>query len=174
MAELRFSDHDLDRFARASHDRNPLHASSEYARRTPFGRRVVFGVLSVLGAIGAAPARPGLRVRKIVADFLGPVFTDVAYDVEWTEQEAKTTLHVLDGGRRLVKIGLTFERGAVEDDPHARGPVDLRREAVDGVPEPGAAWSGAYWPIGLDEILPPPALRERGLSPAHVAAMLAS
>jgi acyl dehydratase len=57
MTHIRFTPEDLELFSRASHDRNPLHLSDEYARRTPYGGRVVFGVLDGLTAKGSIGAR---------------------------------------------------------------------------------------------------------------------
>ena len=41
--KLRFSPDDLELFSSASHDRNPLHMSADYARKTSYGDRIVFG-----------------------------------------------------------------------------------------------------------------------------------
>jgi acyl dehydratase len=43
-ARVRFTADDVDMFAQASHDFNPLHLSDIHARKTPYGERVVFGI----------------------------------------------------------------------------------------------------------------------------------
>ncbi|MFB6122555.1 MAG: CBS domain-containing protein [Haloferacaceae archaeon] len=65
---------DVERFARASGDTNPLHLDDEYARGTRFGRRIVHGVLA-LGVVSAALARlPGLVVYlSQTSQFVAPV-----------------------------------------------------------------------------------------------------
>ena len=53
-----FDQADIALFSAASHDRNPLHLSEEYARTTPYGQPVVFGILGVLAALGQLPDDP--------------------------------------------------------------------------------------------------------------------
>ena len=61
-ARFAFSQEDLFAFAEASGDRNPLHLDRQFARRTPFGGRIVHGSLLTLGALGDASGR-GARER---------------------------------------------------------------------------------------------------------------
>ena len=51
---IRFSERDINEFCRASGDRNPLHGSALYARKTPFGEPVVYGALVVIDAMRKA------------------------------------------------------------------------------------------------------------------------
>ncbi|MDT4948741.1 MAG: hypothetical protein QOJ37_1336 [Pseudonocardiales bacterium] len=79
---IRFSTDDLARFAAATADQNPLHMSDDYARRTPFGSRVVFGVLGALRtlpAVGAPDA--AARPSRLRAQFQRPLFLDGGYEV---------------------------------------------------------------------------------------------
>ena len=46
--EITFTQADVELFSALSHDHNPLHVDSNYARRTPFGECVVYGILGVL------------------------------------------------------------------------------------------------------------------------------
>ena len=68
-AVLRFRWEDIKAFSRASGDRNPLHLSESYARRSPFGRPVVFGVLGGLHCLRHFPKRPGRRAVEIAMTF---------------------------------------------------------------------------------------------------------
>ena len=45
--ERTITDADIVRFAEVSGDRNPVHLDEEYAARSPFGRRVAHGFLTV-------------------------------------------------------------------------------------------------------------------------------
>jgi acyl dehydratase len=103
MHPLRFSTADLDRFAALSHDRNPLHVDEAYARRTPFGDRVVFGVLSALRAIATLRPRASQRVKKVTVDFAGPVLVGVDYQVD--RSRAGRAAHAPQGGARLRSGG---------------------------------------------------------------------
>ena len=60
MATVCFTKQDLELFSAASHDRNPLHISEEYARTTPYGEPVVFGILGALAALSHLPDRQGM------------------------------------------------------------------------------------------------------------------
>jgi 3-hydroxybutyryl-CoA dehydratase len=68
---------DIDTFASLSGDSNPLHVDEEYARTTPFGKRVVHGML--LGALCSQLVGmhiPGKRCLYLKQDlsFKNPVF----------------------------------------------------------------------------------------------------
>ena len=83
---LAFLPADVTLFRDASHDRNPLHLSSEYSYRTAFGQQVVYGVLGFLGALASHPVQPaGFTIKGVTADFCGPVFLGVAHQVQWEE-----------------------------------------------------------------------------------------
>ena len=66
-------------FAAASHDSNPLHTSVEYARDTPFGEPVVFGVLAGLAVLAELPR--DRRARRITLSCASPVFLDRRYEI---------------------------------------------------------------------------------------------
>jgi 3-hydroxybutyryl-CoA dehydratase len=65
---------DVMRFAELSGDFNPVHISEDFAKKTPFGHRIVHGML-VAGLISAAVAKlPGLVVYlSQLVKFLTPV-----------------------------------------------------------------------------------------------------
>ncbi len=104
---VRFSPEDLRLFALASHDRNPLHLNAEYARATPYGEPVVFGILGALACLGAIPEHAGQRLSELTADFQGPMFTGVEYQLRATEAGCV----LLDGSRKLVSVQAAFEPG---------------------------------------------------------------
>lgn len=92
------SEADVERFAAASGDTNPLHLDAEAAGETRFGGRIVHGVLAA-GLISAALARfPGNVVYlSQEVEFLGPVRIGDRISAECEIVEA------LGGGRFRVK-----------------------------------------------------------------------
>ena len=60
-----FSAAALDAFRRLSHDENPLHYDAAYARRTPFGAPVVYGMLGVLAALRAITRLGPVRLQTL-------------------------------------------------------------------------------------------------------------
>src|SRR5882724_9158541 len=112
----------VDAFARASHDRNPLHVSDAYARSTPFGRRVVHGMLATLVCLGKAPARPGERVARLKVEFTAPLFVGVPYRAEMAVTAERTTVRLHDGKRVTLKLVLEMAHGARTAAPlHVEG-----------------------------------------------------
>jgi NAD(P)-dependent dehydrogenase (short-subunit alcohol dehydrogenase family) len=84
-------------FAAASDDRNPLHLDAEYARRSQFGRPVVYGMAAVLYSLGAwAKGRP-FRLRNLRAVFRKPLFEGEEYDWVESEKEGEVTCRFRKG-----------------------------------------------------------------------------
>jgi NAD(P)-dependent dehydrogenase (short-subunit alcohol dehydrogenase family)/acyl dehydratase len=110
---VRFSAADVDGFAEASHDVNPLHVSEVYARSTPFGRRVVHGMLAALACLGRLPARPGERLARLLVEFKSPLFADVSYRVEGSDEGARSTVRICDGRRVALRLVADFVAGSV-------------------------------------------------------------
>ncbi|NBE98000.1 SDR family NAD(P)-dependent oxidoreductase [Nonomuraea sp. KC401] len=120
---LRFPAELVELFARAGHDRNPLHLSPQYARATPYGEPVVHGALAALGALALVPARPGMAVSRLEITFTGPVLRDKVYEVDVAETD--------DGARvRLTGLyGTALTAGATLVAAPA---VTMPRTLVDG------------------------------------------
>jgi NAD(P)-dependent dehydrogenase (short-subunit alcohol dehydrogenase family)/acyl dehydratase len=78
-SELSFSREQVDLFAAASGDRNPLHLDPGFARRTPFGGCVVHGALMAIGLLGSLPPPELERVRALRVQFAGPVIPGASY-----------------------------------------------------------------------------------------------
>lgn len=175
---IRFADDDLALFARASHDVNPLHLDDGYARATPFGRRVVFGVLGALACLAHAPEVPGQRLRALTLEFVGPMFADTDYNVQARRlADDRIGVTLGDGARPLVKATLRLAPGATRPDPVPDTPFALRREAADGAPDTlaaGSARAGRYAPdpAAVDALRARLGLDGRLVSPAQVAALL--
>jgi NAD(P)-dependent dehydrogenase (short-subunit alcohol dehydrogenase family)/acyl dehydratase len=70
---VRLTREDIERFAAASADVNPLHVDPAFARRTPFGGCVVHGALVAIAMLGTLADAERRRVRALRAWFAGPV-----------------------------------------------------------------------------------------------------
>ena len=105
---LRFSSEELALFARASHDRNPLHCSPDYARGTAFGEPVVFGVLGALVAAGRLRDRPSQSVAKVSVEFRDALQVGIDYQVSLEEGPDRATLTIADGRRQLLLLEVLF------------------------------------------------------------------
>jgi FkbH-like protein len=173
-----FDEADVALFSAASHDRNPLHLSDEYARTTPFGRPVVFGILGVLAALSRLPDDPGGVLLDVDVEFRQPLSVGVRYRVETNRTAAGThRLLVWDAGRLAVKMTVT--QGAGSDLPRepTTSPTVARIEPVDRALdelEPGTAVSGSYAPSqpSFDRLLDRWDLDRKGLGRDRLAALL--
>src|SRR5262245_42600170 len=102
-----FRDEHARTFAAVSHDRNPLHLDADYSRRTVFGQPVVYGVASVLAALGAwANGRP-FAMRSLRIRFKQPIFFEQGYEItQATECETVKRAVVRNG---VVRTEISFE-----------------------------------------------------------------
>ncbi|MBE9076497.1 SDR family NAD(P)-dependent oxidoreductase [Romeria aff. gracilis LEGE 07310] len=115
MAEkliLNFSTGDVELFSQASRDRNPLHLSADYARKTPYAQPVVFGILGALFCFGYLPDRPGYQLCKLKLEFPGPLFANIDYGLEISDQGEKAIAKIYDGRRLLLKLVAQFRPGS--------------------------------------------------------------
>src|SRR5258708_4274448 len=102
MLPIRFDAADVARFSAFSRDRNPMHIDADYARRTPFGEPVVFGMLGVLAGLGRLAERSGYVLSAVAAEFPAPMFVGVEYDVSIDEPSPERATIALHDGRRMV------------------------------------------------------------------------
>ncbi|MDB6130832.1 MAG: fabG 2 [Verrucomicrobiales bacterium] len=79
---LRFSKEDLLSFERASGDRNPLHSNPQYARETPFGEVVVFGVQVLLASLALIFKQKNIFLSSLEVKFKKPVLLNQDYSVK--------------------------------------------------------------------------------------------
>ncbi|MBC8366238.1 MaoC family dehydratase [bacterium] len=74
-----FTIEEVQQFSKLSLDANPLHLDEDYARETPFGRRIVHGMLAASlfsGLLGQELPGPGTIYLGQELRFTGPVFLD--------------------------------------------------------------------------------------------------
>lgn len=92
-----FSEAEVDAFGHLSGDLNPLHMDQEFASHSPFGRRVVHGLLTaaVVSMAHTELTGPGFAYVGQELRFLEPLFVDERITVEVTivgKKEAKRIL----------------------------------------------------------------------------------
>jgi NAD(P)-dependent dehydrogenase (short-subunit alcohol dehydrogenase family)/acyl dehydratase len=144
----RFSTSDLDWFARVGHDRNPLHADDEHGRRSPFGGRVVHGILAALTAMSRLPQRADTSLKRVVFEFQRPMFPEVDYEIAIDEvSDTKHALRVLDGSVLHARGMVEVRAGRATDDAAifvaASGPPVARTWSAEEL-RPGLAISVPY------------------------------
>lgn len=153
VGAITFDRADIALFAAASHDRNPLHVSDTYARRTPYGEPVVHGVLGVIAALGRAADRCELVLSHISMTFRHPLFVGLEYRVEVDQSADLTTqLRVFDGQRLMMNTRLNFIRALPHRRPAAVHTA-ARSEAVDrslDAMKDGTEIGGVYAPSVLE------------------------
>ncbi|MFJ2239303.1 SDR family NAD(P)-dependent oxidoreductase [Streptomyces sp. NPDC087859] len=130
-SEFRITEEDIQRFAAASGDTNPLHTDADYAARTSFGRPIAHGALVTLHALAALPARRTTRrLTGIAARFHAPAYPDQPYrrTVERTEDGFR--VRVMDGTRLLLDLIVTAVAGRTAADVPADVPGPRRTTAA--------------------------------------------
>lgn len=177
-ATVSFTGEDLARFSAASHDQNPLHVSEEYARATPYGEPVVFGILGVLAALGHLPDRPHHRLQNLSVEFRNPLAIGVSYRLEVSASSMDCeTVKLYDATRLMLKATFAFTPGQV--------PAQLLRihegssvsEAADRTKidlTPGTRATGEYGPSAQDfvQVVTRWGLSGKGVTSQHIAAMM--
>jgi NAD(P)-dependent dehydrogenase (short-subunit alcohol dehydrogenase family)/acyl dehydratase len=143
VGDLVITQSDMELFSKVSHDVNPLHMNSDYARRTAFGRPVVFGILGALAAMHYVPARPAQVLNTVTLLFLNPLFVGIPYRVVVTSSEPHDKIEIFDGRRRMVQMTLTYQ---AESEYSAQAPVMSEATAGKTVP---AEWNASELSKGL-------------------------
>lgn len=174
---IRFTHDDLLLFSAASHDRNPLHLSNDYTRKTAYGRPVVFGVLAALACLGQLTARPAHTLARIVLEFGSPLFPGIDYVLAISEDSAEqASARLYDGQRVVLKLSATFQPGLSPAHTATTTPP-ARTEAADwpiGTLVTGVSVDGMYAPDGeqLAALIERWQLTGKGVEPAQLAALL--
>ena len=176
----------MDLFASASHDRNPLHTSVEYARATAYGEPVVFGVLAGLAVLARMPGVGDRRICRVKMSFSRPVVVGRRYDVAMTEtgNPCRGELRGADGLVVTVIVDYSNLPDLVDTEQvgHPPGPatipVDLapmRDRPTDSTMDrlrPGLAVAGHHRADQLAELIAELGLDRGALSKTDIAALL--
>jgi NAD(P)-dependent dehydrogenase (short-subunit alcohol dehydrogenase family) len=143
-----FAEQDVAVFSEASGDRNPLHLSHDYARRTSYGQRVIFGCLGAMACLSHIHLPAGWYATSLEAEFR-PMFLGVMYRVETSEKDGKWRAQLFDGSSPVVSVTVSAEISQRNENAEAsavasafeRCDAAVRREE-DIVP--GLEISGVY------------------------------
>ncbi|MCY7357795.1 MAG: MaoC family dehydratase [Rudanella sp.] len=99
--DFRFSQAEVEAFARVTGDNNPLHLNADFAAQTPFKRPIIHGMLGasiftkVLGT--EFPGFGSVYLRQTI-DFLRPMFVDMDYEATFTVQTINPDKHTAEIG----------------------------------------------------------------------------
>lgn len=88
--EFKFSQKDVEDFARVTGDNNPVHLNEQYAAKTMFKRPIMHGMLSASlfsKVFGTLFPGEGTIYLKQSLNFLKPMYVDRAYEAVFTVKE---------------------------------------------------------------------------------------
>ncbi|WP_266367312.1 MaoC family dehydratase [Tellurirhabdus rosea] len=113
---FRFSQADVEEFARVTGDNNPLHLDAEYAAQTPFKRPIIHGMLGAsifTKVLGTEFPGYGSVYLKQTLEFLRPMFVDTDYEAVFTVISINSDKHTADiqGELKDLQTGKVTTRG---------------------------------------------------------------
>jgi NAD(P)-dependent dehydrogenase (short-subunit alcohol dehydrogenase family)/acyl dehydratase len=147
-SEITFEQSDIDLFSKLSNDYNPLHIDAAYARRTPFGECVVYGILGVLVALRGLFKEGPVHLKALEVTFARPLFLGTAYMVESKiERHGSMTARILRGDNAKFVVRAEYEtvNGPPWTSVNPSPPIAATREPADYDPATSAKeCSGEY------------------------------
>ncbi len=148
--KIRFREEQLQLFAAASLDFNPLHLSREYARTTAFGERVVYGMLGFAACLGQLTPPSGKNVSNLRVELESPLLLDVDYSLVIRRQsDTEIAAALMDGSAPAISLRLRFRDGApelAELDEAASVAREAPRKLQLTELQPGLSFRGRYSP----------------------------
>ncbi len=113
---FRFSQTDVNEFARVTGDNNPLHLDADFAAQTPFKRPIIHGMLGAsifTKVLGTEFPGYGSVYLGQTLEFLRPMFVDTEYEAVFTVKSINTDKHTAEilGELRDVQTGKVTTRG---------------------------------------------------------------
>ena len=107
LASHKFTLADLQEFAAASGDHNPIHVSPQAARRLIAGEVVVHGMLTTLTALEYYFAHGAHAPKKIKAYFAKPVLAGDALEIFLQEKESENRISITCKNKEVASIILS-------------------------------------------------------------------
>ncbi|WNV78054.1 SDR family NAD(P)-dependent oxidoreductase [Bacillus atrophaeus] len=149
--KVSISKESVELFSHASRDINPLHMSDEYARRSPFGERIVHGVLGLLYCLSECKPSQYRAFAKINVEFLHPIFMDKEYTVEVKYNSDSTYIQLCDGHQVLLSAEIELSDEIHTENQYISNEQihNMRTEAADWKENelvPGICIKGNYEP----------------------------
>jgi len=130
--DVRFSRDDLSLFSAASHDRNPCHTSPEYARRTPYGQLLVYGVLGAFAGLAEIEPPANCTLSKVSLDFRRAMLLDIDYIAFLVKQSPTLiSMKLCDGSTTLMKADFSFAEGGAVEVHRGTPPQSVRQVPSD-------------------------------------------
>lgn len=113
---FRFSQTDVNEFARVTGDNNPLHLDADFAAQTPFKRPIIHGMLGAsifTKVLGTEFPGYGSVYLGQTLEFLRPMFVDTEYEAVFTVKSINADKHTAEilGELRDVQTGKVTTRG---------------------------------------------------------------
>lgn len=128
---LRISGEQVQRFADASGDRNPLHIDAAFARATPYGRCVVHGALVTVAALAVVDGDTLQHVDGLHVQFKQAVFPEEDYATSLLEGDPeRVRIEVAREGQVAAAISCTLGAEAPPAQLPVRRRVGLRTSAA--------------------------------------------
>jgi NAD(P)-dependent dehydrogenase (short-subunit alcohol dehydrogenase family) len=125
LPAIRFTAAEMDAFANASGDRNPVHLDGPAGMAGGFEAPVVYGALAVLRTLAALPPRRDAMLRTLDATFHRPLFVEHEYQLTVDDRESLApAVSVSDSGLLAVAAKGFFAVG-----PLPRAQVQGRQPA---------------------------------------------
>jgi NAD(P)-dependent dehydrogenase (short-subunit alcohol dehydrogenase family)/acyl dehydratase len=119
---LTIAGEDVERFAAASGDRNPLHLDPEFAAASAFGTPIAHGALVTVAMLGSLPIETQADVRSLQASFAGAVLPGAPATVSVEQRESNIwELRLRARGKTLARVATRTgsARAAKRDDSEA-------------------------------------------------------
>jgi len=113
---------DIVNFAGVSGDFNPLHMDEEFAKTTPFGRRIVHGLLGMAMGTGLPRNHPPLAILAFLGirewNFKAPIFIGDTIHMKYTVVEKRETSKK-DRGLVIFKRQIINQKGEIVQEGQA-------------------------------------------------------
>jgi acyl dehydratase len=109
--EFKFSQEEVNQFAKVTGDNNPVHTNAEFAAKTMFKRPIMHGMLSASlfsKVFGTLFPGEGTIYLKQSLSFLKPMYVDTTYEAVFTVKEV-----IKEKNRAIVETSIKDKTSGV-------------------------------------------------------------